>query len=82
VAQPTIGGVPMNNDPVVMSPAIPEAGLGATGNPGISGDPTNRSTCGPRPPSGGRGVTGHVLVYRGNKENPSGSRSTLRSVAL
>jgi hypothetical protein len=74
VAQPTIGGVPINNDPVVMEPGDSGGRIGGRqGNPGISGDPTNRQSVGPRPQVEVGESQDMLVVYRGNKENPSGS---------
>src|SRR5580704_16299434 len=49
IAQQTIGGVPINNRPVVLEPTDSGIGMGGhTGNPGQIGDPTNPQ---PRTPS-------------------------------
>src|SRR5208337_580358 len=42
IAQPTIGGVPMNNRPVIFEPTDSGGRIGGhTGNPPQAGDPTN-----------------------------------------
>jgi len=74
VAQPTIGGVPMNNDPVVMEPGDSGGRIGGRqGNPQVLGGPTNPRTGGPRPQVEVGESQDMFVVYRGNKENPSGS---------
>jgi hypothetical protein len=74
VAQPTIGGVPVNNDPVVMEPTDSGGRIGGRqGNPGILGGPTNPQSRGPRPQVEVGESQDMFVVYRGNKENPSGS---------
>jgi hypothetical protein len=74
VAQPTIGGVPMNNDPVVMEPGDSGGRIGGRqGNPQVLGGPTNPQTGGPRPQVEVGESQDMFVVYRGNKENPSGS---------
>jgi hypothetical protein len=74
VAQPTIGGVPMNNDPVVMEPGDSGGRIGGRqGNPQVLGGPANPQTGGPRPQVEMGESQDMFVVYRGNKENPSGS---------
>jgi hypothetical protein len=74
VAQPTIGGVPMNNDPVVMEPGDSGGRIGGRqGNPQVLGGPTNPQPGGPRPQVEVGESQDMFVVYRGNKENPSGS---------
>jgi hypothetical protein len=74
VAQPTIGGVPMNNDPVVMEPGDSGGRIGGRqGNPQVLGGHTNPQPGGPRPQVEVGESQDMFVVYRGNKENPSGS---------
>lgn len=76
IAQPTIGGVPQNNDIGVLQPTDSGGRVGGRqGNPGISGGPLNpQSTSpGPRPQVEVGESQDMFVVYRGNKENPSGS---------
>jgi hypothetical protein len=64
----------MNNDPVVMEPGDSGGRIGGRqGNPGISGGPTNPQAIGPRPQVEVGESRDMFVVYRGNKENPSGS---------
>jgi hypothetical protein len=66
IAQPTIGGVPQNNDIGVIQPTDSGGRIGARqGNPGIS--------AGPRPQMEVGESEDMFVVYRNNKENPSGS---------
>jgi hypothetical protein len=76
ISQPTIGGVPQNNDIGVLQPTDSGGRVGARqGNPGISGGPLNpQSTSpGPRPQVEVGESQDMFVVYRNNKENPSGS---------
>jgi hypothetical protein len=76
IAQPTIGGVPQNNDIGVIQPTDSGGRVGVRqGNPGIAGGPLNpQSTSpGPRPQVEAGGSQDMFVVYRNNKENPSGS---------
>ena len=74
IAQPTIGGVPTNNEPVVMEPTDSGGRVGAQqGHPGVSGSPLNPQSVGPRPQVEVGESQDMFVVYRGNKENPSGS---------
>jgi hypothetical protein len=67
MAQPTIGGVPQNNDIGVIQPTDSGGRVGVRqGNPGISSP-------GPRPQMEVGESQDMFVVYRGNKENPSGS---------
>jgi hypothetical protein len=66
MAQPTIGGVPQNNDIGVLEPTDSGGRVGVRqGNPGISP--------GPRPQVEVGESQDMFVVYRNNKENPSGS---------
>jgi hypothetical protein len=75
-AQPTIGGVPTNNDIGVIQPTDSGGRVGVRqGNPAIAGGPLN--------PSGGRGVTGHVCgVSREQGKSVRIAARRSRSVAL
>jgi hypothetical protein len=66
VAQPTIGGVPQNNDIGVIQPTDSGGRVGVRqGNPAIAS--------GPRPQVEVGESQDMFVVYRNNKENPSGS---------
>jgi hypothetical protein len=76
IAQPTIGGVPQNNDIGVIQPTDSGGRVGARqGNPGIAGGPLNpqSTSAGPRPQMEVGESQDMFVVYRNNKENPSGS---------
>jgi hypothetical protein len=76
VAQPTIGGVPQNNDTGVLQPGDSGGRVGVRqGNPGLSGGPLNppSTSAGPHPQVEAGESEDMFVVYRNNKENPSGS---------
>jgi hypothetical protein len=74
VAQPTISGVPMNNDPVVMEPGDSGGRIGGRqGNPQVLGGPANPQTGGPRPQVEVGESQDMFVVYRVNKEDRSRS---------
>jgi hypothetical protein len=76
VAQPTIGGVPQNNDIGVIQPTDSGGRVGIRqGNPAIAGGPLNpqSTSSGPRPHVEAGDSQDMFVVYRGNKENPSDS---------
>ena len=76
IAQPTIGGVPQNNDIGVIQPGDSGGRIGARqGNPGNPGGPMNPqpTSPGPRPQVEAGETDDMFVVYRNNKENPSGS---------
>jgi hypothetical protein len=70
IAQPTIGGVPTNNRPVVMQPTDSGGRIGARqGNPGYPGDPSSSPPPNPQPQVEMGGEQDSFVVYRGNKAN-------------
>lgn len=76
IAQPTIGGVPVNNRPVIFEPT--DSGVrvgGRQGNPGNAGDPSNPQSQPPDPhPQATVGQSQDMFtVYRGNKDDPYSS---------
>ena len=76
IAQPTIGGVPTNNDIGVIQPTDSGGRVGVRqGNPAIAGGPLNpqSTSAGPHPQVEAGESQDMFVVYRGNKENPSGS---------
>ena len=74
LVQPTIGGVPSNNDIGVIEPTDSGGRVGVRqGNPAIAGGPLNPQSAGPRPQVEAGESQDMFVVYRGNKENPSGS---------
>jgi hypothetical protein len=84
MAQPTIGGVPINDRPVVLQPT--ESGGragGRVGNPPNAGDPSNSQY-----PPGGPGPQAEIgpsqdmfVVYRGGRDNPLDSAPVWRYTA-
>jgi hypothetical protein len=74
--QPSIGGVPMNNRPVIFEPTDSGGRVGGRqGNPGNAGDPSNPQSGPPDPhPQATVGSTLDMfVVYRGNKDDPYSS---------
>jgi len=69
VAQPTVGGVPLNNRPVVFDPTD-SGGMagGHRGNPPFAGDPTNAQPSDPHPRVEMGESQDTFAVYRGNRE--------------
>jgi hypothetical protein len=75
-ARPTIGGVPQNSDIGVIQPTDSGGRVGVRqGNPAITEGPLNRqpTSAGPRPQMEVGDSQDMFVVYRNNKENPSGS---------
>jgi hypothetical protein len=74
IAQPTIGGIPTNNRPVVMEPTESGGRIGGRqGNSGYPGDPSNSQRSNPEPQVEMGGSQDMFVVYRGNKTNPQDS---------
>ena len=70
IAQPTIGGIPTNNRPVVMEPTESGGRIGGRqGNPGYPGDPSSSQSPNPQPQVEMGGAQDMFVVYRGNKAN-------------
>jgi len=70
VAQPTIGGVPINNRPVILEPTDSGVGIGGhRGNPTQVGDPTNSQPQSPRPQVEVGQAQDMFVVYRGKRDN-------------
>jgi hypothetical protein len=85
IAQPTFGGIPNNNRPVVMQPTDSGGRIGARqGNPGY-GDPSNSQPSNPEPQVEMGDTQDMFVVYRGNKaepqENPLNAPSVWRYTA-
>jgi hypothetical protein len=70
IAQPTVGGVPINNRPVILQPSDSGIGIGGhKGNPPMAGDPTNSQ---PQSPSSQVEVgesQDTFMVYRGKRDD-------------
>lgn len=70
MAQPTIGGIPNNNRPIIFEPT--ESGGragGSRGNPPMAGDPTAHQTSNPAPQVEVGSTDDMFAVYRGKREN-------------
>jgi hypothetical protein len=71
IAQPTVGGVPTNNRPVVLEPTGTGGRIGGrTGNPPTIGDPTDSQSQNPHPQIEVGEAQDTFAVYRGKRENP------------
>jgi hypothetical protein len=70
VAQPTIGGVPANNRPVIFEPSDSGGTFGGhRGNPTQAGDPTGAQPQNPHPQVEIAPVQDMFAVYRGRRDN-------------
>jgi hypothetical protein len=74
--EPTIGGIPQNNRPVIFQPT--ESGVrvgGSHGTPPMAGDPSQPQSPGPGPQVEVGGAQDTLAVYRGKREDPLDSPS-------
>jgi hypothetical protein len=79
IAQQTIGGVPINNRPVVLEPTDSGIGMGGhTGNPGQIGDPTNPQPRTPSPQEEVGQSQDMFVVYRGKRDDALDSPAVWR----
>jgi hypothetical protein len=79
MAQPTVGGVPINNRPVIMEPTDSGIGMGGhTGNPSQAGDPTNSQPQGPHPQAEVGPSDDMFVVYRGKRDDALDSPAVWR----
>ena len=79
VVQPTIGGVPVNNRPVIFEPTDSGVGIGGhRGNPPQAGDPTNAQPQSPHPPVEAAQAQDMFVVYRGKRDNALDSPAVWR----
>jgi hypothetical protein len=70
IAQPTIGGVPINDRPVILQPTDSGGRAGGhTGNPPMAGDPTNSRPMSPAPRVEAGDAEDTFMVYRGKRDN-------------
>jgi hypothetical protein len=70
IAQPTVGGVPINNRPVILEPTDTGIGMGGhTGNPTQMGDPTNPQSRAPSPQLEVGQAEDMFVVYRGKRND-------------
>lgn len=70
IAQPTVGGIPTNNRPVIFDPTNSGIGMGGhTGRPPQPGDPTGSQPQDPHPQVEAGQAEDTFLVYRGKRDN-------------
>ena len=70
IAQPTIGGLPTNNPPVILQPGDSGGRAGGSiGNPPTQGDPTGSRPSSPAPQVEVGSADDVFAVYRGKREN-------------
>ena len=70
VVQPTIGGVPTNNRPVIFEPTDSGVAMGGRrGNAPQAGDPTNAQPQSPHPELEAGSAQDMFVVYRGKRDN-------------
>jgi len=82
IAQPTIGGIPTNNRPVIFEPTDSGVALGGhKGNPPLAGDPTNSQPQGPRPEVEVGETQDTFVVYRGRRDGALDSPAVWRYTA-
>lgn len=71
IAEPTIGGIPNNDRPVVYQPSDSGGRVGGrTGTPSTPGDPTSTQPQTPHPQIEAGDLVDTFLVYRGQRDNP------------
>jgi hypothetical protein len=70
LAQPTVGGIPTNNRPIILEPTDSGIGMGGhTGNPSQIGDPTNSQPGIPHPQAEVGPAEDMFVVYRGKRDD-------------
>ena len=82
IAQPTVGGIPTNNRPVIFEPTD-SGGRGGvhTGTSPIPGDPTSAQSNDPRPQVEVGQSQDTFIVYRGMRDNPLDHPAVWRFIA-
>jgi hypothetical protein len=79
MAQQTVGGIPVNNRPVILEPTDSGIGMGGhTGNPGQIGDPTNPQPRTPSPQEEVGQSQDMFVVYRGRRDDALDSPAVWR----
>jgi len=79
IAQPTIGGVPSNNRPVIFDPSDSGVRMGGhSGTPPQSGDPTNSQSPNPHQQVEVGPAQDMFVVYRGKRDNALDAPSVWR----
>lgn len=80
--QPTIGGIPNNDRPVIFEPSDSGGRVGGgRGSPPVAGDPTRPQPPGPAPRIESGPTEDTFVVYRGRRDNPLDSASVWRYMA-
>ena len=80
--EPTIGGIPDNNRPVILQPSGPGPRIGGqSGNPPTPGDPTSPQARTPHPQVEGGQPEDAFLVFRGKRDHPLESSPVWRYMA-
>ncbi len=70
IAQPTVGGIPTNNRPVIFEPTDSGVAMGGhKGSPPLAGDPTNAQPQSPSPQVDSGSTQDMFVVYRGKRED-------------
>jgi hypothetical protein len=81
IAQPTIGGLPTNNRPVIFEPTDSGGRIGGSaGTPPMSGDPTGSRTPTPAPQVEVAPPEDIFAVYRGKREDALGAPAVWRYI--
>lgn len=81
MAQPTIGGLPTNDRPVILEPNDSGGRIGGrTGNPPQAGDPTGSQARSPHPQLEVGEPEDTFAVYRGKRDNPLDSSPVWRYI--
>jgi hypothetical protein len=79
IAQPTIGGIPTNNRPVILEPTDSGTRVGGhTGNPPQTGDPTNSQPQNPHQQVEVGQAQDMFVVYRGKRDDALDSPAVWR----
>ncbi len=79
IAQQTVGGVPINNRPVIVEPTDSGIGMGGhTGNPGQIGDPSSPQPRAPSPQEEVGQTQDMFVVYRGKRNDALNSPAVWR----
>jgi hypothetical protein len=79
MVEPTIGGIPQNNRPVIFQPTDSGVRVGGShGTPPMAGDPTSPQSTEPGPQVEAGGAQDTLAVYRGKREDPLDSPSVWR----
>lgn len=82
IAQPTIGGIPTNNRPVIIEPTGSGGRVGGSaGTPPMSGDPTGSRTPSPAPQVEVGESQDTFAVYRGKREDALDAPPVWRYIA-